>query len=408
MFDDVLCLSHLRWGFVFQRPNHLMTRFARERRVFFVEEPMFGETAPRLDVQESEGGLHVVVPHLPHGRSHEEVEQLQRTMLDRLIAQHRISAPLLWMYTPMALGWARHVPSVATVYDCMDELSLFHGAPPALRDREKELFGRADVVFTGGVSLWEAKRNHHPNVHAMPSSVDAAHFATAREGKKDPADQKEIAHPRVGFFGVLDERLDRELLGAVASAMPEVQFVLLGPIVKIDPASLPKLPNIHYLGQKNYKELPAYLAGWDVAFMPFAINDATRFISPTKTPEFLAAGCPVVSTPIRDVVRPYGEKGLVRIAGTPEEMVRAIGDAIVEKDKPAGIARRAACDGFIAQMSWDQTYQAMCAHVHDAIKRRSRAIEAALELVEEHDDDSALEGTLGRASDAEEAPCSTI
>jgi glycosyltransferase involved in cell wall biosynthesis len=392
MFDDVLCLSHLRWGFVFQRPNHLMSRFARERRVFFVEEPVFGASSPRLDVQNHEGnGLHVVVPHLPHGMPHEDVESAQKKMLDDLVVTHEVQDPLLWVYTPMALGWARHVPSVATVYDCMDELALFHGAPPALREREKELFTRADVVFTGGVSLWEAKRNQHRNVHAMPSSVDAAHFAKAREGKNDPADQQEIPHPRVGFFGVIDERLDRELLESVARQRPHVHFVLLGPIVKIDPANLPKLPNIHYLGQKSYAELPAYLAGWDVAFMPFAINDATRFISPTKTPEFLAAGCPVVSTPIRDVVRPYGEKGLVRIAKTGEEMAKAIDAALAERGTPAGLERREACDAFVARMSWDQTWEAMRSHVTDAIRRRSRAIEATLELVQE-----------------EEAPCSTI
>lgn len=392
MFDDVLCLSHLRWGFVFQRPNHLMTRFARERRVFFVEEPVFGEPAPRLEVRTTgDDGLHVVVPHLPHGTGHEAIEVAQRTMLDDLVRTHEIQDPLVWVYTPMALGWARHVPAVATVYDCMDELSLFHGAPPALRMREKELFGRADVVFTGGVSLWEAKKDHHPNVHAMPSSVDASHFASARHGKNDPADQREIPHPRVGFFGVVDERFDRALVEDVARRRPDVHFVILGPVVKVDPSSLPKLPNIHYLGQKGYPDLPAYLAGWDLGFMPFAINDATRFISPTKTPEFLAAGCPVVSTPIRDVARPYGEKGLVRIAATGEEMAKAIDEALAEKGTPAGHARREACDAFVARMSWDQTWEAMCSHVGDAIERRSRAIEGALE----------------RAQD-EEAPCSTI
>ncbi len=394
MFDDVLCLSHLRWGFVFQRPNHLMSRFARERRVFFVEEPMFGEPSPRLHVEVHEHGrLHVVVPQLPHGLPDEEVELAQGRLLDDLVRTHEVQDPLLWLYTPMALGWARHVPAVATVYDCMDELSLFQGAPPALRARERELFARADVVFTGGVSLWEAKKSRHANVHPMPSSVDAAHFAAARREKRDPSDQEAIPHPRVGFFGVLDERLDRQLLGDVATARPDVHFVLLGPVAKIDPQSLPKRPNIHYLGRKSYDELPAYLAGWDVAFMPFADNDATRFISPTKTPEFLAAGRPVVSTPIRDVVRPYGERGLVRIAKTAVEMAKAIDAALSERGTPRGVERLAACDAFIAKMSWDQTWEAMRSHVHDAIRRRrTRAADALLEVTR----------------DDEEAPCSTI
>ena len=183
------------------------------------------------------------------------------------------------------------------------------------------MLARADLVFTGGQSLYEAKRGQHPRVFAFPSSVDAAHFARARRATDDPADQAAIPHPRLGFFGVIDERMDLDLLAAIADARPDWHLVIIGPVVKVDPASYRERANIHYLGKKDYQELPGYLAGWDVALLPFAINESTRFISPTKTPEYLAAGKPVVSTPIRDVVRPYGMRGLVHIAATADDFV---------------------------------------------------------------------------------------
>jgi UDP-galactopyranose mutase len=204
-------------------------------------------------------------------------------------------------------------------------------------------------------------------VHAFPSSVDVAHFATARRPLPDPADQAAIAHPRLGFFGVVDERMDLELLAAVADARPDWQLVIVGPVVKIDPASLPRRPNLHFLGGKLYTELPTYLANWDVALMPFARNESTRFISPTKTPEYLAAGKPVVSTSIRDVVRPYGDLGLVRIADTPEDFVRACEAALTE-DRATWLPR---VDSHLATMSWDNTWAGMKALLDAASGRHT-------------------------------------
>ena len=305
---DLVCFSHLRWDFVYQRPQHLLSRYAQERRVFYVEEPIFDNGSMYLEITQRDCGVHVVVPHLPEGlRSEIALEAVQRGMIDKMFKEHAISDCVLWYYTPMSLGFTRHIEPHATIYDCMDELSAFKGAPPALREREDELFRRADLVFTGGRSLYEAKRERHPAVHAFPSSIDYAHFAQARALSAEPDDQSAIPHPRLGFFGVIDERFDIELLEGVAAARPRWQFVMIGPVVKIDPATLPRLRNIHFLGGKTYKELPAYLAGWDVALLLFARNESTRFISPTKTPEYLAAGKPVVSTSIRDVVRPYEE-----------------------------------------------------------------------------------------------------
>ena len=358
---DLICLSHLRWRFVLQRPQHLMTRYARTRRVFFIEEPRVEDVAEMGVTSERIDGVTVVTPQVPHGWTEAETVAAQRRVLDQVIARERISRYTLWYYTPLALRFASHLTPAAVAYDCMDELSAFKGASAELPALERELLARADVVFTGGHSLYEAKKHQHHNMHAVPSSVDVAHFAKARQPGHDPQDQRGVAGPRLGFFGVLDERLDIPLLAGMADARPDWQFMMIGPVVKIDPADLPRRPNIHYLGSKSYGELPGYIAGWDVALLLFARNEATRFISPTKTPEYLAAGKPVVSTSIRDVVHPYGERRLVYIADTVPEMVRACSAALEESSD----ARRVRADAFLDDMSWDKTW-ARTAQLMDA------------------------------------------
>ena len=364
---DLVCLSHLRWDFVYQRPQHLLSRFAKERRVFFVEEPIFDDERMHLDVTMRDCGVSVVVPRLPKELSNKEaLDAVLFSMINRLFEEHKINEHILWYYTPMAVRWTKHLKPSAVVYDCMDELSAFRNAPRALREREAELFNRADLVFTGGHSLYEAKRHLHKNIYAFPSSIDAQHFAQARCLDSDPEDQKDIPHPRLGFFGVIDERMDIELIDEVARLRPDWHLVIIGPVVKIDEKDLPRHSNIHYLGGKSYKELPSYLAGWDVALLPFALNDSTRYISPTKTPEYLAAGCPVVSTSIRDVVRPYGELGLVHIADTPEDFAAAC-EAAMNDD--AG-SRLPSVDAFLSQTSWDQTWGRMAELIEDVVTAR--------------------------------------
>lgn len=356
----MLCFSHLRWDFVYQRPQHLMKRYQKLADVFFIEEPVFGPVAaPEMaDVLHPEG-VRVLTPRLPW-----EMQQpanssarihAQRFLLDEYLAARHIRRFTAWFYTPMALEFSSHLSPEVTVYDCMDELSAFDGAPPEMARQEFLLFDRADVVFTGGHSLYEVKRKQHANVHAFPSSIDRDHFATARTPQPDLPDQQAIPHPRIGFFGVLDERLDRQLLKGAAELRPDWHFILVGPVVKISEDDLPRAANIHYLGKKQYSELPAYLANWDVAMLPFAQNASTRFISPTKTPEYLAAGKPVVSTPIRDVVRPYGESGLVHIAADVHEFTAAI-DASLRGKTPGWLP---AVDRMLAGTSWDRTFEGM-------------------------------------------------
>ncbi|YAF98020.1 MAG: UDP-galactopyranose mutase [Nodularia sp. CChRGM 3473] len=362
---DIVCLSHLRWNFVYQRPQHLLSRFAQGRRVYCIEEPIFSkDPLGRLDITQDDSGVVVVVPHLPKGLSEAGINADLQVLIDGLFAEQSISNYICWYYTPMAIAFTSHLQPQAIIYDCMDELSAFKGASPKLKQYEAELFRRADLVFTGGQSLYESKVNQHPNVYVFPSSVDVAHFAQARN-LQEPADQAHIPHPRLGFFGVIDERMDIELLSGVAQARPDWHLMIIGPVVKIDPAILPQHQNIHYLGSKDYKELPAYLSGWDLAMLPFARNEATRFISPTKTPEYLAAAKPVVSTSIRDVVRPYGDSKLVRIADTVSEFVAAAQQAMQEDNSASGWLSRV--DAFLEKISWDRTLASMIKLIDSAI-----------------------------------------
>lgn len=333
-----------------------MSRAARNFRVFFIEEPFFENCeAHYKHFIDPDSGVNIIAPYLPAGRSPEENEQGQREILDRVIADQGITNFLLWYYTPMAVALTRHLNPSLAIYDCMDELSGFKGASPVLRDREAELFRAVRLVFTGGQSLYEVKRNQHPNIHAFPSSIDFQHFAQARNGIPKAAEQSAIPRPRIGYCGVIDERMDLELLDRVAELRPDWHFVMLGPVVKISPDQLPRRHNIRYLGSKNYKELPSYLGDWDVAMLPFARNESTRFISPTKTPEYLAAGKPAVSTSIQDVVRPYGENALVFIADTPEEFVDSIQKALT-LNKSEWLPR---VDEFLKNNSWDITWSRM-------------------------------------------------
>ena len=367
--STLMCFSHLRWAFVFQRPQHLMTRFAATHDVLFWEEPEYRPGPPALRRWTcAETGVVVLTPELDESlRGHEDAALA--ALLDT--AMTAVRGPVVrWYYTPMMLPFSDHVPADCIVYDCMDELSAFKGAPPELLAREQALIARADLVFTGGTSLYEAKRTRHGNVHAFPSSIDTAHFGRARGAVVAPDDQAALPRPRLGFAGVVDERMDLDLLAALADAHPEWSLVVIGPVVKIDVADLPRRANIHYLGGRPYAALPEYMAGWDVALMPFAINAATRFISPTKTPEYLAAGCPVVSTPIVDVVRHYGQLAGVAIADTPDAFVAACEQAMTLR--AAGTRWRDEADAQLARGSWSSTALEMAALIEAEIAGRDR------------------------------------
>jgi len=355
--QNLLCFSHLRWNFVFQRPQHLMSLFARELNVYILEEPIFDTfETPYLTHERQHDNLYVLTPHLSNGITAGEAQVEMRDLLDQFLGRVNLSDWVFWYYTPMALRFSDHFSAALTVFDCMDELSAFDFAPAELVNLEKSLLKKADIVFTGGYSLHEAKKNQHENIHVFPSSIDKAHFHLARNAKSEPVDQAAIKGVKLGFIGVIDERFDASLIHELAQKRPDWQIVLLGPIVKISPESLPKGDNLHYLGQKSYSVLPNYLSGWDVAMIPFAINNSTKFISPTKTPEYLAAGVRVVSTPICDVIRPYGMDGLVSIASDAEGFITAIELYLKDEERESWQEKS---DKFLEDKSWKDTFEKM-------------------------------------------------
>ena len=361
--NDLICFSHLRWNFVYQRPQHIMSRFGKYGRVFFVEEPVYGSSTPHYTIeQQANTQVWVVTPHLPENI---DIIEAQKGLLKKLMKAMQIRQYFTWYYSPMALSFSDELRPALVIYDCMDELSAFRFAPAALKQYEAMLFDKADIVFTGGHHLYEAKQYLHHSIYPFPSSIDKDHFLQARLGLPEPEDQREIPRVRIGFYGVVDERFNVTLLKGLATLHPDWHFVIVGPVVKIDPQSLPVLPNTHFLGGKTYNELPIYLSGWDVAMMPFALNESTKYISPTKTPEYLAGGKPVVSTSIRDVVVPYGKQGLVQIADTVKGFSNAIHLALEQKNNPSWLAK---VDAFLAGNSWDKTFQRMAGLIENSIK----------------------------------------
>ncbi|AWH86568.1 glycosyltransferase family 1 protein [Flavobacterium album] len=320
---DMIVFCHLRWDFVYQRPQHIISRFAGHSKILLIEEPWHrdNEQGSRLNVISDT--LHILQPNV---KSIDEIA----TILPQYVNSANVATG--WFYSASFVRLLDHFKFDTIVYDCMDELSLFKGAPEKLIEQEKYLVANADIVFTGGKSLYESKSLLHDNVHCFPSSVDQAHFAKAQNGIAIPEDISTIPSPIVGYFGVIDERIDLELLKETAALKPDVSFVMIGPLAKIGEHELPRLDNIHYLGMKGYNELPAYLKAFAIAMMPFALNDATKFISPTKTLEYMAAGKPIISTAIRDVVRDY--KNCVPIVATPQEFAAAIDEAIKGHQNP--------------------------------------------------------------------------
>ncbi|MGR6331449.1 UDP-galactopyranose mutase [Sphingomonas sp. XXL09] len=369
MTGILLCFSHLRWNFVFQRPQHLMTRFAQRMPIVIWEEPEFVDIkTPGVSIRMEGVNVRVVTPQLPHDMNVAATQHALQMLLHSFLADMPAVA-IRWYYTPMMFAFSANVKAARTVYDCMDELSAFLFAPPELLTLESRLLEVADLVFTGGHSLYEAKRKRHRDVRPFPSSVDVCHFARSREHR--PLASKP---PHFGFYGVIDERMDLGLLRQLAEARPDWIIEIIGPVVKIDPAHLPRNSNLRYLGMLEYDALPEAIARWDVALIPFAMNEATRFISPTKTPEYLAAGRPVVSTPIADVVRHYGNLAGVRIANTGSAFVEAC-DAALELARGTDRGWRDEADALLAATSWDDTATRMMAAIDGVSFGTAHAIE---------------------------------
>lgn len=353
----LICFSHLRWDFVFQRPQQLLSRFAKNFKILFIEEPIFQQGCEdHLTSKVYIEGITIIVPYIDESKQEQERNISLRNLIATALKDTDISESIFWYYNPMAFPLTAQYQPKLVIYDCMDELSAFKFAPANISYHEEQLMSKADIMFTGGKSLYNAKKDKHPDIYAFPSSIDKNHFGSARHITEQPADQAEIKGPKLGFFGVIDERFDIELIREVANAKPDWQFILIGPVVKIDPAPLPRSSNIHYLGSKSYQELPAYIAGWDIALIPFQLNESTRYISPTKTPEYLAAGVPVISSPIKDVINPYGLNGLVKIVGNAAGLIQEATAILSSTEREKWLMQ---VDEFLAPDSWDNTCEKM-------------------------------------------------
>lgn len=379
---DMSIFSQLRWNFVYQRPQHLIGRMAKEYRTFYFEEPEDIEKYPSNESKQtnyhhyiSEEGVNVIVPLLKAG------DMDNAPLLEKIVKQvyqdFNIEQDIFWYYTPMAMEYTSFFNPKITIYDCMDQLAAFKNAPQNLISLEKELFKKADLIFTGGKSLYKAKKEHHDFVYCFPSSIDQNHFKRAAADLPDPEDQKVIPHPRAGFYGVVDERFDTGLLKEVASHLPDWNFVIVGPVLKIDPTTLPQAENIHYLGIKKYAELPRYLANWDAAIMPFALNESTKYISPTKTPEYLAAGKKVVSTAVHDVVHPYEDLNLVSIARSSAEFADQLRNTLVESPQ-----WEAEVQAYLKDFSWDDTCKQMNELIAEKLAEKDNVFEEKIAEVE--------------------------
>ncbi len=371
----IVVFSHLAWTWVWQRPQHLISRIARAHPVLFVQEPAIVEDAgpPRFHVEPPRDNVTVAWPEASIARADGEggYNALAGRLAREWMAAHGVTDPVYWLYTPMAVTALPDGFAGVVVYDAMDELAAFRYAPPVIKEREAALMARADLVFTGGPSLYKARAGRHPSVHCFPSGVERAHFAQAlAPGTVVPEALAALPRPRIGYYGVIDERTDLPLLAEVAALRPAYQWVMVGPVAKIEEAALPQAPNLHYPGRQDYDVLPGFLKGFDVCIMPFARNESTRFISPTKTLEYLAAHKPIVSTPIPDVAESYGE--IVRLAETPEAFAAAV-DAALAEPEAARAARVAAEDAVLAGQEWDRIAAAMLRLIDAARAARTGA-----------------------------------
>lgn len=340
---DMIVFCHLRWDFVYQRPQHLISRLAKDYKILVVEEPQptrLNGHSP-LEVREITANIHVFRPPV------QNIESIGPFLKKHL--KNRVF-PVGWFYSPAFISVLDTLEFDSVVYDCMDELSLFKGASARLIDQERQLLAAADVVYTGGKSLYESKQQKHHNVFCFPSSVDVDHFSNKNTDTVEmPADLKDIPHPIVGYYGVIDERIDLDLLRKTAEKSPETSFVMIGPLCKIEDKDLPRAQNIHYLGMKSYEELPQYLHFFDVAMMPFALNDATKFISPTKTLEYMSARKPIISTRIRDVERDYSN--CILLIDNEDDFCKALKEA---PNKDLGEYKN-----ILEKTSWDHTANSM-------------------------------------------------
>ena len=372
----IVVFSHLRWGFVWQRPQQFLSRFAKKHSILFIEEPFFDRPAgsePEITLHRVMPNVTVVAPHVDQSWNHnpklpQKLLELTKQAISQMNENCEFDRPLLWYYSPMDASWTLgNIENRGIVYDSMDELSQFSGAPRALVDNENRLMEYADVVFAGGYELAQKKKKRHANVHFYGCGVEYSHFSAAQDpGTSVPPDIDFMTRPILGWFGVIDERVDYNMVGEMARMRPSWSFAMVGPVVKVDPNLLPHFPNLYWLGGRDYSVLPNYCRAFDICMMPFAINAATEYINPTKALEYLATGRPIIGTPVKDVVRQYSE--LVEVVKTADEFVAAAERFLA--NPPAERIQRGIDKARLS--SWENTVQEMQGLITEAISKKAR------------------------------------
>ncbi len=371
----IIVHCHLRWDGVWQRPQQFLSRLSQSHRILFVEGPTVvpEESSPRYELKDAEGypNIKIMRTYFPASRFYKDgawVDSERLRLLDEAL-QNELSGefecPVQWFYDPMAVFFAHKLKDRAVVYDCMDQLSQFKFAPPELVHREQKLLEAADVVFTGGRKLWESKSQTNSNCHFYGCGVDIEHFSKARsEQTVIPNDVHFVHRPILGYFGVVDERIDYELITRLADANPDWSIVVIGPVAKVDPNALPCRVNIYWVGRREYATLPAYTKAFDVCLMPFALNEATEYINPTKALEYMATGKPIVSTAVPDVVSNFGQ--VVKVARSTEEFIKLCQEAVKSPDQTA-IQRGLK---MASENSWESIVANLEKHVGEALKAK--------------------------------------
>lgn len=378
-FDyPIIVHCHLRWEGVWQRPQQFLSRIAQRHKILFVEGPLLrpSNDDPTFELIPVPDHPNVTVmrTHFPESRFQDGdwVDSQRLWLLKEALAgplRGQFEEPVQWFYDPMAAPcFIGKVNERANVYDCMDELSQFKFAPPEIKAREQRLLAAADVVFAGGRKMWLSKSRYNDNAHFYGCGVDVKHFAKARAAETEvPADVAGVKKPILGYFGVVDERLDYELIAKLADADRDWSVVMVGPVVKVDPASLPKRPNLHWLGRREYAQLPNYTKAFDICLMPFALNEATEYINPTKALEYMATGRPIISTAVPDVVSNFGE--VVSIAISPDCFVEMCQRALANPDDEAIERGLKMADS----NQWEAIVAKLENHIETALKKKEQA-----------------------------------
>ncbi|RYD58215.1 MAG: glycosyltransferase family 1 protein [Sphingobacteriales bacterium] len=321
--SNIICFSPIRWNQKDQRPQQIMRRLSQYSMVHFIEEPVYDATEAYLSHTVVAEHIHVFTPHLPGGISEEKCQTLQRALLDQFMRDCNFADYTFWYATPVAFAYSKHYCPSVIVYDCLEDIWSLKLPAEKLHDLEQQLLDRADLVFTSSHTQYWNKKDRNNNVHLLPATIDRAHFDCARGKVSEAEEQEHIPYPRLGYMGIVDDRLDTQLLADIADTRPDWHIVLVGPTAKMNAAQLPQRANIHYLGNKPYADLPSYLTGWTAAIMPIQEKSHMTSGLSFKTAECLAAGLPVIATPVKAIAAQYEKENLVMKANSAAEFVAA-------------------------------------------------------------------------------------